>query len=535
MAEHKINCPNCAQHLAVPEELAGQQIDCPSCNKPMTLPGDTDAFYEKEDERIEEPRQSPALIVGIVAGVLVFGGVGVFLLMGQDQPADEPEVATLPSAEDKSAGSTGQQPGATPGMELDPNDPFGGMMVPGMGFESEEEAQERLAAEIKIINDRLAKGEPLNQYNEAGLTELMVAVEANDAELAKRLLEKKANPNATEKNVMGFGSMEQTSLHFAAMRGNRELCEVLVEGGADINQKQKAQYTALDIALDELEATKSDAEKQKYEAVAMYLKGKGGTSMPPDQRRKAMMTFMMKDMQKMGMGMMPGMMPPGMGMNPFGMGMNPFGMEDDPMLEDEIKTINERLAKDEPLNQYNDTGDTELMIAARAGDLDLAKRLLEKKANANLKVNLEPGDFGAGETALHIAAIRENKTMCELLYNNGALLNVKDEKGFTPLDAILSNFDTGPDPFTGKMINPKMTRKGKATIAYLQSKGGKSMTAKQRADAWNANDPFMDMMMQGGDPFGLPGGMPPNPFMMPPEGNPYAAPKSRNSTPPKRR
>lgn len=516
MAEHKINCPNCAQHLAVPEELAGQQIDCPSCNKPMTLP--SDAFYEKEDERIEEPRQSPALIVGIVAGVLVFGGVGVFLLMGQDQPADEPEVATLPSAGDKSAGSTGQNPGATPGMELDPNDPFGGMMVPVMGFESEEEAQERLAAEIKIINDRLAKGEPLNQYNEEGLTELMVAVEANDAELAKRLLEKKANPNATEKNVIGFGSMEQTSLHFAAMRGNRELCEVLVEGGADINQKQKAQYTALDIALDELEATKSDAEKQKYEAVAMYLKGKGATSMPPDQRRKAMMTFMMKDMQKMGMGMMPGMMPPGMGMNPFGM---------EGHSEEEIKAINERLAKDEPLNQYNDTGDTDFMIAARAGDLDLAKRLLEKNANANLKVNLEPGDFGAGETALHIAAIRENKTMCELLYNNGALLNVKDEKGFTPLDAILSNFDTGPDPFTGKMINPKMTRKGKATIAYLQSKGGKSMTAKQRADAWKANDPFMDMMM--------PGGMPPNSFMMPPEGNPYAAPKSRNSTSPKNR
>ena len=44
MAEHKIHCPSCAQHLSVPEELAGQQIDCPSCNKPMTLPGD--AFYE---------------------------------------------------------------------------------------------------------------------------------------------------------------------------------------------------------------------------------------------------------------------------------------------------------------------------------------------------------------------------------------------------------------------------------------------------------------------------------------------------------
>ena len=62
----------------------------------------------------------------------------------------------------------------------------------------------------------------------------------------------------------------------------------------------------MEIALVKLEATKSDAEKEKYEAVAMYLKGKGGTSMPPDQRRKATMTFMMKEMQKMGMGMMPG-------------------------------------------------------------------------------------------------------------------------------------------------------------------------------------------------------------------------------------
>ena len=95
MPEHKIHCPSCGQHLAVPEELAGQQIDCPSCNKPMTLPDYAHAFDEEEEERAEEPRQSPALIAGIVAGVLVFGGLGVFLLMGPDKPADEPEVASL--------------------------------------------------------------------------------------------------------------------------------------------------------------------------------------------------------------------------------------------------------------------------------------------------------------------------------------------------------------------------------------------------------------------------------------------------------
>ena len=95
MAEHKINCPSCAQHLAVPEELAGQQIDCPSCNKPMTLPDYAHAFDEEEEEWAEEPRQSPALIVGIVAGVLVVGVIGFFSLRGQDHSGDGQQTATI--------------------------------------------------------------------------------------------------------------------------------------------------------------------------------------------------------------------------------------------------------------------------------------------------------------------------------------------------------------------------------------------------------------------------------------------------------
>ncbi len=116
MAEYKIHCPSCAQHLSVPEELAGQLIDCPSCNKPMTLPDYAHAFDEEEEERAEEPRQSPALIVGIVAGVLVFGGLGVFLLMGPDKPADEPEVATLPATQ-----TTLPNPGTKGAIQLDNN------------------------------------------------------------------------------------------------------------------------------------------------------------------------------------------------------------------------------------------------------------------------------------------------------------------------------------------------------------------------------------------------------------------------------
>jgi ankyrin repeat protein len=91
-----------------------------------------------------------------------------------------------------------------------------------------------LEDEIKIINERLAKGVALNRYNRLGQTELMVAVEANDIDLAKRLLENKAYHNATTKN----GQMD-TALHFAAMKRNKELCELLIDKGARVNKKKK--------------------------------------------------------------------------------------------------------------------------------------------------------------------------------------------------------------------------------------------------------------------------------------------------------
>ena len=180
------------------------------------------------------------------------------------------------------------------------------------------------------------------------------------------------------------------------------------------------------------------------------------------------------------------------------------------MFEEEIEEINQRLAKGGALNQYDEMGYTELMIAAQADDLDLAKRLLEKKVNPNKKVRgalgAMQGGIHTGQTALHLAAETQNKAMCELLYENGALLNVKDAMGFTPLDTVLFMFDPSVDVFSNQKIKPKLTRKGKETIAYLRSKGGKNMTAKQREGIWAKNDPFQQMMMP--PPGMMPGMMP---------------------------
>ena len=88
MAELKINCPGCDQHLSVPEELAGQQIDCPSCNTPMIVPKFAEVEEDDEEWVEESTPKSSKLIVGIAAGIAVLGVVA-FIALGGDDSQEE--------------------------------------------------------------------------------------------------------------------------------------------------------------------------------------------------------------------------------------------------------------------------------------------------------------------------------------------------------------------------------------------------------------------------------------------------------------
>ena len=325
----------------------------------------------------------------------------------------------------------------------------------------------------------------------------------------------------------------KTALHWAVSQEQTNIARFLIESGADVNAEitsglEKGK-TALDMVsilgnmngMREL-LTSNGAKKGKNRRVpADPLGGMMPGLMNPYGLNP--LGTMGAGGNTNGMGMMGGF--PGMGMmgsqdDPFGMGMYRLGQPPEyaEIFKDDIEEINQRLAKGEPLNQYGESGYTELMVATLASDLDLAKRLLEKKANPNLKEKpIEDEEMlegiSTGRTALHMAAETQSKAMCELLYNNGALLNVKDSMGFTPLDSILFQFDPQLDPmnpFSQKKVKPKMTKKGRETIVYLRSKKAKSMTAKQRDEIMAKNDPFQQMMM----PF--PGMMP---GMMPGYGN----------------
>ena len=123
---------------------------------------------EDDEEWVEESTpKSSKLIVGIAAGIAVLGLVAFIALGGDDSQEDEPELAT----------------------------PVRMTNEPPRSVTTSEITKEK-DNEIEKIKERLAKGKPLNQYNQNGYNELFIAIEANDVELVKRLLAAGADPNA---------------------------------------------------------------------------------------------------------------------------------------------------------------------------------------------------------------------------------------------------------------------------------------------------------------------------------------------------
>jgi len=551
MAEHKINCPGCDQHLSVPEELAGQQIDCPSCSKPMTVPAFAEVEEDDEEWVEESTPKSSKLIVGIAAGIAVLGVVAFLTISGNpEELADANPVK--PPVENPTTEKLSSTPKQQAKTVTDIDNKLFDVISKSALISRGNTTGETVLKEAKTLLDKGANVNAVGNFRKA--SPLYMAAYHDSKEMTELLLNNGADVHQTDYSG-------ETPLHTAAYhgRGKTDVVVLLVKNGADVNAKESLYgKTALHWAVSQEQTNiarfliesgadvnaeiTSGLEKGKTALDMVSILGnmngmrelltsngakKGKNRRVPADPLGGMMPGLMNPYglnplgtmgaggNTNGMGMMGGF--PGMGMmgsqdDPFGMGMYRLGQPPEyaEIFKDDIEEINQRLAKGEPLNQYGESGYTELMVATLASDLDLAKRLLEKKANPNLKEKpIEDEEMlegiSTGRTALHMAAETQSKAMCELLYNNGALLNVKDSMGFTPLDSILFQFDPQMDPmnpFSQKKVKPKMTKEGRETIVYLRSKKAKSMTAKQREEIMAKNNPFQQMMMP------LPGMMP---------------------------
>ena len=121
--------------------------------------------------------------------------------------------------------------------------------------------KQHIAAGTDINRTFVAKGVP-----GSGGTPLHIAALTDQKEIAELLLENGADINARAKDEFGA-----TPLSWAAFLGNKRVVEFLVEAGADVNASDRFGFTPLDAALDET----VDVDKEVKDEIADFLRANG--------------------------------------------------------------------------------------------------------------------------------------------------------------------------------------------------------------------------------------------------------------------
>jgi ankyrin repeat protein len=198
-------------------------------------------------------------------------------------------------------------------------------------------------------------------------------------------------------------------LHYASCDGHKEIAELLITKGADVNAKDKhGRTTPLDSAIfarktetadllrkhggktgEELKAagkpTETVAEAAKVEPVAEATQPEPPTAKAPD--------ISIQEAAKEG----------------------------------NIAAIKQHLAAGTDVNAKGRDGWTPLHNVARNGHKEIVELLIAKGAEVNAKDE-------DGWTPLHWAAVNGHEETVELLLANGSDVNAKDNDGETPLD-----------------------------------------------------------------------------------------------------
>jgi len=111
--------------------------------------------------------------------------------------------------------------------------------------------------DLKVVNEFLAKKQPLDAQDARGITPLGYAIGANKIAVVKLLLDNRANPFAVDQKGNG-------GLHYAAGYGRKELVEYLMKTGASVNQANADGQTPISVAT-----------TNRHTAVVELLKSKG--------------------------------------------------------------------------------------------------------------------------------------------------------------------------------------------------------------------------------------------------------------------
>jgi len=256
-----------------------------------------------------------------------------------------------------------------------------------------------------VVEFLLANKADLNATNNYGDTPLLMATLSGYKNVVELLLTNKADVNAKDTN--GW-----TPLHLAALKGRKDIAQLLLANNADINAESNIGATPLTLAI-----------YAGYKDTADLLRQHGGQEIGAKRTESA---------YNQAASALESATRTADALTYSGQNKNlsvTTATIYDAVARDDYEMVNSMLKNNPHLvSSTNDAGQTVLFRAASEGRKDVAKILLEYKADVNFKAS-------DGSTPLHWATMMAHKDVMQLLLDNNADVNAKATNGWTPLHA----------------------------------------------------------------------------------------------------
>ena len=302
------------------------------------------------------------------------------------------------------------------------------------------------------VRSLLSEQVDVNSAQGDGMTALHWAAYRDDLPLAKLLIEAKANPDAETR----VGAI--TPLILAARNGSGGMIETLVKAGADPGKAASTGATPL----------MSAATSGSVDAVKALIDG--GADLNAREKTNGQTALMFAAWENRA-GVIQLLIE--RGAHP---GLSSFvNLLDEPRFDDDGLPVPKRKGEQSGGSSVMG-GMTALLFAARDGNLDAVKALVESEADVN---QVSGGD---GSTPINIAIANGHYTVGKYLLDHGANPNLPNLDGLTPLYATV-NMRYAPVSWAP---NPRTDQQSVGSTELLQAllEGGANPDARVKGKLW---------------------------------------------------